>query len=247
MRSPRLLILAIAGIAAFAGPAAADETVGILHVEVSGVSETAAEMLESSLEDGLGNAGFKVAKRARMRELLEASGFPEGCRFGPCLQMVYEITGVKLVLVARITGVGRNFTYLVTLVDTRTGSYVSQATDTCAVCTVNEAVATASIAVIGLVTGAGDDTRTRVDDNVAAALDAASLRERQRAVDEVLARRKRSVTRGSVFLLGMAAVAGGVSATAFYKEDDQVGYAAAAAAGAFAISGTTLFVISRKF
>jgi hypothetical protein len=244
----RSIAIAVAVLGALAATAGADEIVGVLHVEVSGVSETAAEVLESSLEDGLGNAGFKVAKRARMRELLDASGFPEGCRFGPCLQTVYKVTGVRLVLIARITGVGRNFSYLVTLVDTRTGTYTSQATDSCAVCTVNEAVATASIAVIGLVTGAGTGTVTEPGtDTTHAALDAAALREKDRALDDLLDRRQRSVTRGSIFLLGMAAIAGGVSATAFIKEDDDLGYGAAAAAGAFAISGGTLFVISRKF
>ena len=224
-----------------------EEIVGILQVDVVGVSETAAEIFESSLEDGLGNAGFNVAKRVRMRELLRPSGFIEGCTFGPCLQKIFEITGVKLVLVARITGVGKNFTYLVTLVDTRTGALAAQETDTCAVCTVDEAVATASMAVIGLVTGAGKSGVEPDTPATASLLDLAAIREREAAMADLMSRRKRSVKRGAVLLLSMAGIAGAVSATGFFKDDDRLGYSAAGVAGGFAISGATLLVISSKF
>lgn len=229
-----------------AARAHADETIGVLHVEVVGASKTAAEMFETSLEDGLGNAGFKVATRVKMRELLEPSGFQAGCLFGPCLKLVYGVTGVRLVLVARITGVGKNFTYLVTLLDTRTGTVAAQATDDCPVCTVDEAVATASMAVIGLVTGASDPGMVDPTDP-GRALDLNALREAQRAAEDTLAARKNSLGRGAVFLLSMAAIAGAVSATAFLKDEHEAGYLAAGVGGAFVISGGTLLIISRKF
>ena len=213
-----------------------EEIVGILQVDVVGVSEAAAEIFESSLEDGLGNAGFNVAKRVRMRELLRPSGFIEGCTFGPCLQKIFEITGV-----------GKNFTYLVTLVDTRTGALAAQETDTCAVCTVDEAVATASMAVIGLVTGAGKSGVEPDTPATSSLLDMAAIREREAAMADLMSRRKRSVKRGAVLLLGMAGIAGAVSATGFFKDDDRLGYSAAGVAGGFAISGATLLVISSKF
>lgn len=238
---------ALMTLGALADRAAAEPTVGILHVEVSGVSETAAEMFESSLEDGLGNAGFRVAKRARMHSLLEASGFPEGCRFGPCLARVYEVTGVRLVLVARITGVGRNFSYLVTLVDTRTGTYTAQATDACTVCTVNEAIATASLAVIGLITGAGEDTVTAAGTGPTAALDPVALRAERDALRRRRRRRQRAIDHASWILLGAAAVAATMSAGALWGDEHELGVATAAAAGAFAVSGGALVVISRRF
>jgi len=204
-------------------------------------------MFESSLEDGLGNAGFKVATRAKMRELLVPSGFQAGCMFGPCLKPIHGITGVRLVLVARITGVGKNFSYLVTLLDTRTGLVAAQATDDCPVCTVDEAVATASMAVIGLVTGASDPEMTDPTADPGGALNFNAAREARQAAQDRLDDSKKSVRRGSIFLLSMAAVAGAVSVTAFLKDEDEAGYIAAGVGGAFVISGGTLLIISRKF
>ncbi len=239
-------MLVLAGLAQPAG--AQQEIVGILHVDVSGVSETAAAKFEDSLEDGLGNAGFRVAKRKKMRALLEKGNYQDGCWFGPCLERVHAITGVRLVLVARITGVGRNFSYVVTLLDARTGLPTSQATDQCAVCTVDEAIATASIAVIGLVTGAGDATVTDVEDPARQdEIDLADLEQRERYLAEDRASRRKSLRRGTLFLISAAAIAAGVSAYALSEDDKELGYGAAAASGAFAFSGVTLFVISRKF
>ncbi|RMH44427.1 MAG: hypothetical protein D6689_02405 [Deltaproteobacteria bacterium] len=245
------IAVAAAVLSAHAPAARADdgEVIGILDVEVVGVSDTAAEMFEASLETGLGNAGFRVAKRERMRELLEPSGYIPGCRFGPCLKTVYDVTGVRLVLVARITGIGKNFSYLVTLVDTRTGLHTAQDTDECPVCTVDEAVATASLAVIGLVTGASNPevTDPSVGPTGGIQFDPAELRERERALDRKLAARRRSLRRGGVFLLGMAALAAGASAVGFADDNDTLGAAGAAAAGAFAVGGATVFALSRRF
>ena len=47
--------------------------------------------------------------------------------------------------------------------------------------------------------------------------------------------------------MSMAALAGAVSVAAFHEDEDEAGYIAAGVGGAFAISGGTLFVISRKF
>ena len=240
--------LAGAAGAARAGGPDEPETVGILHVAVDGVSETAAEMLENSLEDGLGNAGFLVAKQKDMAAKLEQSDYFEGCLFGPCLNTVYEVTGVRLLLVARITGLGQRYSIVVTLIDARTGVPTSQATDRCEVCTVDEAVATASMTVIGLVTGAGD-TQV-IDASIGPTGDgagAAEVPERETELQAKFARRGTAMRRGAWLLLGAAAVAGGVSVFGFLNDDTDLGAPAAAAAGAFAVSSGTLFVISRKF
>jgi hypothetical protein len=240
-------VLAIA--VASGGPtASANDIVGILHVDVKGVSETAAEMFENSLENGLGNAGFQVARRDRMAQMLEPSGYVEGCLIGPCVQKVFKITGVRLLLVARITGVGKNFSFIVTLIDSRTGMPTSQAAERCAVCTLDEAIATASLAVIGLVTGAGGTTIT--DPAVGptgATLDPAEVRAQAAQDRKLLAARKRSVMRGAIFFVGMAALSGAVSVYMYARDDNDVAYPAAAAAGAFALSGFTGFAIAGGF
>jgi hypothetical protein len=227
--------------------AAATERVGILELEVEGASDVAAEAFETSVETGLGNAGFAVARRERMARMLEGSGYLEGCLFGPCLRTVYRTTGVRLALVGRILRLGQSYSYVVTLVDTRSGVPTSQATDTCAVCTVDEAVATAAMAVIGLVTGAGA---------VVTDPDAGPTGD-PRAPPEIRARearpsfpamRQRVALRRSAWVLTSAAVAaGGLAVASAVTDRDAVSAASAGASGAFLLSAVTVLAVSLRF
>jgi hypothetical protein len=243
---------AAAGLATWPGAARAEEgdVVGLLHVEFDGVSETAAQMLEQSFMDGLGNAGFQVTPRERMVELLAGSDHVESCRFGPCLKTVYAVTGVRLVLAARVTSVGRAYTFVVTLIDTRTGTPTSQAVERCAVCTVDEAVATASLAVIQVVTGLGE--AHVVDPTVgptggAEALDVAALRAAEARAQARLADRRRRLRRSAWIMSGASVAVGAIGVYYLAMDDSAVAYPALAAGGTLAIAGGTLFYFSSTF
>jgi hypothetical protein len=236
----------VIGIVTSASPARGDEIVGVLHLETEGVSETAAEKFETSIEEGLSGTGFKVAPRERLKELLSNSSYVEGCHFGPCLREVHRNTKVRLVLVARIVGLGPSYSFVVSLLDTTTGQPTSQVADLCDVCTLEEAIATATLSVIELVTGSGTAT---VDPDVGPT----GEKEKTPKVDiaKVLkkraANRRRLVRRTALFLLGAAVVAGGVGAYFLTNDDDSRGYLAVGAGGALAAASGTFLVISTRF
>ncbi len=237
--------LALVVQVAIATPAAAEEQiVGVLHLETEGVSETASEKFESSIEEGLAGTGFRVAPRSRLKALLANSSYIDGCHFGPCLAEVYRNTKVRLVLIGRIVSLGPSYSFVVSLLDTRTGQPVSQVADRCDVCTLEEAMATATIAVVDLVSRAGGiqpDSSAKIPDPLVKAREAAEGKRR-------IAKGRRNMRRGAIFFLSTAVLAGGVGAYFIASDkDERVGYGAAAAGGALAVSGVTMLVLSRRF
>lgn len=226
------------------------EVVGILHVEVVGVSDTASGLLERSLEDGLGNAGYNVASREEMAGVLARTTYPDGCLFGPCMRTIYEQTGIRLVLVARITGYGRSYSYVITLIDTRTGVPTSQAVERCDVCTLDEAVASASMAVIGLVAGVGSATVVDPEAGPTGEEGVTDIKALRAEIDGLTARgveRKQRLRRHGLWMTGLALVSAGVGSYFVLSDDDEVGYPLAAAGAAFGIAGGTLLYISGTF
>ena len=238
-----LVIAVVAGLLSWAGPAMAEdeEVVGVLNLDTEGVSPTAAEVFESGIEEGLAGIGFRVSPRSRLRSLLEQSSYVDGCHFGPCLQEVYRNTKVKLVLVARIVGLGANFSFVVSLLDTRTGLPVSQVASMCDVCTLEEAIATATLAVIELVTAAAQasDSTDKSDVVGAEVVPAPAADDRRKS--------RRMVRRAAFFFISAAVIAGGAGAYLISSDDKTSGYAVVAAGGAMAVAGGTFLVISGRF
>jgi hypothetical protein len=151
--------LLVAAALALAAPAAADPSarlIGVLRIDASGVSDTAEQRFEQGVVDGLTGAGFRVMDRTSFQRALAGSaGYVGGCTFGPCLRAVQETTGVDTVLVARIEGVGRTYGFVVSLLDTRTGRLSAQVAQRCPVCTVEDAITTATLSAVELVLGEG--------------------------------------------------------------------------------------------
>ncbi len=234
------LFAAVLAAVAIPAPARADEIVGVLDLEIEGVSTTAAEKFESSIEDGLVGTGFKVSPQKTLRKLLEQSSYIDGCYFGPCLQEVYRNTRVKKVLVARITSLGPSYSFVVSLVDTQTGLPVSQVANLCEVCTLEEAIATATLAVIELVTRS-DQPAPPVE------VERPAAGEVEKHADAAIARRKKLVRRAALFFLSAGVVAGGAGAYLLWDGKESAGRPAAAAGGALALTGVTFLVISGRF
>lgn len=158
------LIPTVVAVCLGPGDSRADElvsdSIGVLEVATEGVSETAGDMLEESIEETLADVGFRVVRSATVREKLGSADYIAGCTFGPCMAEVKAATGLSRVLVARIQGAGQSYSVVVSLVHTDTGHLIAQVAQSCPVCTVDEAISTAALAVVELVTsppeGAGE-------------------------------------------------------------------------------------------
>lgn len=195
----------------------------MLDVTMDGVPRDAQARFETSLEEGLRGAGLEVLPRARVAEAVERGDTPPGCTFGDCLKAVGKTLATRLALVARVTARGPSFTFVLTLVDMGTGYPVSQVSDTCAVCTFDEAIAAATLAVVELATAAPPASPPPGDG----------------------ARRARSTRRTAWWMTGLAVVGVAVGAYLVSTDEDQAGWASIGAGGGFGIAGITLFAISQ--
>jgi hypothetical protein len=211
---------------------------------VVGTSKTVADKLEKSIEDGLDNQGLKVAPRKRVAEMLASSGFLEGCSFGPCLLEVRKTTGAQLVLVARITSVGPSYDLVISLLETEHGRVTSQVAERCEVCTLDEAISAATLAVIQVVTGAAG---AQIDPALGPTGERTGPEPQELlAIRETeLSTGRRRVRRGGVFFLGAAVVAAAAGTYFLVTDRRDLGYGALGATGAFALASGTLLVISR--
>ena len=224
--------------------------VAILRVSIDGASNEAASAFEDSLVTGLGNAGFAAVPRRDLLTELEEARFWAGCTFGPCLKRLHRATGIDLVLLADIRQVGQSYEFLVTLVDATTGTPSSQTVDRCAVCTFDDAAATATLAVIGLVTGAG---RVAVTDPTAGPtatgglLDPKIIRQREQEIERAVNDRRRRLQRAAYFTAGAAAVLAAVGGALLLTDTDTGGYVSLGGAGGLAGASVAMFAISADF
>jgi hypothetical protein len=163
-RAALALLMLFAEVAA-AGPKLAANTaqrpstgdrrriIGILDVHLDGVPKAIAQQFQKNLEAKLDSSAYWLAPQQRMREMLRNSTkWTEGCTLGACLAEVKVQTGAEIVLLVAISGSDTSFGYVVTLVRTDTGRFVSQESNRCDVCTVNEALQSATLATVKLVT-----------------------------------------------------------------------------------------------
>lgn len=254
----RVALCVLIAVASMTAPAAADGTaakqpdsgdaapqspltregkvVGLLSVSTEGVTKEAKDGFISSVENSLNLAGFRMVKNKVLHEFLADSDYVDGCTFGPCLKAIYARTRVRLVVVARIKGVGSAYSFVISLLDTRTGELRSQNAENCLGCTVDEALLQASNLVIGAVTESGGAKvgGGSVDDVPLLQTEAPKARKTSRRL--------------GLFLVGIGVAAGAAGGYLISTGDnDTSGYAAAVGGGAFAVSGLTIFLFSRTF
>ena len=204
------------------------ESVAVIDSNIDGVPASAKPGFELNLEDSLRGAGFTVLPQVTVKNLLLKSDATAGCSFGPCLRSVGKALGVELALVVRISADGPSFTFVLTLVDTNSGAPVAQVSDTCAVCTFDEASSAATIAVVDL----GMKYREARDQATAVA----KVVERDRL-------RHQRVKPVTWLMSGLAVIAAGSAAYVLFFRDgsDTWGYAAAGGAAGLAIGTVATF------
>jgi hypothetical protein len=227
-----LVVLASLHVAA-ADPKDSRRIVGVLDVHVEGVPADVAATFQKNIEQQVDPKHYAIAPRSRMKESLASSTrWTEGCVVGSCLAEVKAQTNADLVLLAALTGTGTSFGFVVTLVRTDTGRVLAQESGRCDVCTVNEAMATATLATVKLLGNLPDTLPDETAERRAAielAQKAAKLQ-----VDKVEHHGKRVGI--ALTAVGLAAVAAGV---ALYAADNHADYAAmtATAGGGLALGG----------
>jgi hypothetical protein len=188
--------------------------VGILDVRLEGVPKEIKRQFQVELEKQLDSSEYWLAPQQRIREMMaNSTKWTEGCVVGHCLTEVKAVTGAELVLLASISGEGSSFGYVVTLMRTDTGGMLAQEASRCEVCTVNEALASATLAAVKLLTAAPD----KLPDEAAeagAALDVATGKLRAELVTAQRHNRKLGIT---LTLVGV--VAAGAGMTLFLAAD----------------------------
>lgn len=230
--------------------AMARETVGLFRVDIDGVSKTAADKFERSIEEGLSGTGFKVANRKALRDALKGTDYVAGCYFGACLKEIYKRTRVRLILVARITSAGPNYNFVVSLLDTRTGLPTSQVADRCTVCTLEEAIASATLAVVALATGTGTAAVTDPVSGPTRSTQIPLLRAEITRLGNEVRQRRRSARNARItgwVFLGLAAVAGGIGVMQVRSCDDRKDvscWMGAGIGGALGFTGISILVLS---
>jgi hypothetical protein len=214
---------AVAG-SAFAQPqpAAGDKRriVGILDVRVDGVPKEIKAKFQTDLEKQLDSREYWLAPQARLKEMMaNSTKWTDGCVVGLCLAEVKTQTGAELVLLASITGSGTSFGYVVTLVRTDTGRMLAQEASRCEVCTVNEALTSATLAAVKLLTAVPD----KLPDDAGEASAQFDLATSKLRSDNMALRAHHRRIGIGLTLAGV--VAAGVGAT-MYLAMDRPGYAA---------------------
>ena len=155
-----LAVLALVALPGGRAWAEAHDPVGFLEVATRGVSETTGDTFEQGMERALAAAEVPVVRSRVVREKMAGSNFVRGCTFGPCVREVGRATGLKRLLAARIEGAGKSYSVVVSLIETEEGRLLSQVAQSCPVCTVDEAIATATQAVVELLTRREGEARS---------------------------------------------------------------------------------------
>ena len=213
------------------------DAIGVLEVRTYGVSEAAGEKFEQSVEETLADVGFRVVRSGAVQEKLREGDYVPGCTFGPCMREVNRLTGLRRVLVARVQGVGQSYSVVVSLVETESGQLVSQVAQSCPVCTVEEAISTATLAVVELITAREAATGPAPANGAAGGGPS----------DPDRAAAGRRVRRAGWILLGVGVAAGAVGGTLLATGERDAGLPLVAGGGAFALSGITSLLLSRSF
>ncbi len=210
--------------------------VGILDVRVDGVPNEIKAQFERGLEEQLDTKVYWLSSRAQMRERMKFSTkWTEGCLVGGCLAELRTQTSAELVLLAAFNGSGTSFGHVVTIVRTDNGRVLSQESGRCEVCTVNEAMAEATLATMRLLNAVPDQLPDEAGDH-SVAMDLVATASKTQLSEMHGRVRRRGI---ALTVVGLAALGAGI---ATYVLQDKPAYAVAitAAGGGLLVGGVVV-------
>jgi hypothetical protein len=213
-------LLAIGG-----GPGAAQAArrIAVLGFSGEGLSPDVRAQFETLIEERLARAGYAVVSHDTTQEEITRRELPESCAFGPCVEQIGLALGVERFLDARIGADGKTYSFVLSLVEARRGSSISQVVGTCSVCTVAEALAKVGAGIESL------EGRAVAGGAPGGALSAGELRH--------VAPRRASKTWPAILLgIGLAATGTGVALVSQTTHDD-AGFVTIGSGGTVALTG----------
>ena len=132
--------------------------IGILDVRIDGAPTEVGAQFQRDLEAQVDNKHYYLAPRVRMHDILaNSTKWTEGCVVGDCLREARAQTGADVVLLASLNGSGTSFGWVITLVSTQMGTVIGQQSERCDVCTISEALNTATLATVQLLNAIPDE------------------------------------------------------------------------------------------
>lgn len=132
--------------------------IGILDVRIDGAPTEVGAQFQRDLEAQVDNTHYYLAPRVRMHDILaNSTKWTEGCVVGDCLREARAQTGAEVVLLASLSGSGTSFGWVITLVSTQMGTVIGQESERCDVCTISEALNTATLATVKLLNSIPDE------------------------------------------------------------------------------------------
>jgi hypothetical protein len=122
------------------GPAAR-QRVAVAHVDFEGsVSETARDLFESRVIEGLAAAQFEVFSSSAVSQKLAADGRRlANCRDGGCYPQLAQVLGVNYLVAARVSESNKNYEISLEIINGRTGGVIGTNRERCEICGVDEA------------------------------------------------------------------------------------------------------------
>ena len=144
--------------------------------------------------------------------------------------------GQPIVLVADIQGNGSSYNFVVTLSDTRTGIPISQVAQNCAVCTIEEAISTATLTTISVLTGTGD-AKSSADASLLAGAESKTKPSPGPG----------ALRRSGLIFLGAGAIGILAGAYVFREQDRDIGLVTLSSGAGLVTGGATMLLLSRRF
>ncbi len=214
-------------------------SIAVLEVKLGeGVPAEVSAQFAKELDALIDRKMYWVAYPHHVHELMgNSTKWTEGCVVGSCLHEVRAQTGADVVLLAALTGGGTSFGSVITLVRTDSGRVLSQEIRRCDVCTISEAVKTATQTAIAQLSGIPevlpDDTAVTRD-----AVEATRVPLEKKLAQ--LERESHHTGAGLALLIGgLAAIGAGI---ALYELDNHASYGVTAAGlgGGLALGGVVV-------
>jgi hypothetical protein len=108
--------------------------VALLDLRFSDSSQALRVEVEKQITRALAKSSYRLILGKAVSKRLKEHQLTRGCHIGPCLRRIGRVLGVRRVLIGSIYGEGSSYDIVLTMVDTESGTTLSQSIRRCDVC-----------------------------------------------------------------------------------------------------------------